>query len=154
MTEGLYRIVYFSRNRIAGSSDEIYRAVQDILSVARRKNAQLGITGALMFNSGCFIQTLEGMRTPLMELFQRIKLDQRHGGVSMLTCEPIAERSFGAWSMAFVGTKQSDGWRHAIAEESGDDPSRISGDAVSEFLHKLALREEQDMDSVAQRAFG
>ena len=155
MTKGLYRIVYFSRNRIAGSSDEIDQAVQGILTVARRKNAQLGITGALMFNSGCFLQTLEGIHAPLLELFQCIKLDRRHSAVSMLTFEPIAERAFGNWSMAFVGTKTSDLAQHgAIAEESGFDPSRMSSDAVSDFLHRLVLREEQGTNDAPQRAFG
>jgi hypothetical protein len=155
MSNDLYRIVYFSRNRIGGSPEEIDRAVQDILSVARRKNAQLGFTGALMFNSGCFLQILEGRHAPLLELFERIKRDERHSAVSMLTIEPIAERAFGNWSMAFVGTKESDLAQHgAIAEESGFDPSRMSSDAVSSFLHKLVLREEQQRDSQSQSAFG
>jgi hypothetical protein len=145
MSKGLHRIVYFSRNRIAGSSSEIDQAVRDILSVARRNNARLGITGALMFNSGCFVQILEGMHAPLTDLFQRIKLDQRHAAVSMLTCSPIAERAFGHWSMAFVGTNKSDlARRHAIGEESGFDPSRMTGDAVFEFLLRLVLNEEQE----------
>jgi hypothetical protein len=153
--KGLYRIVYFSRNRITGSRAKVDQSVLQILSVARRKNPKLGITGALMFNSGCFLQILEGMQAPLLGLFHRIKLDNRHGAVSMITFEPIAERSFGNWSMAFVGTKESDLAQHgAIAEESGFDPSRMSSDAVSSFLHKLVLREEQQRDSQSQSAFG
>ena len=155
MTNALYRLVYCSRNLIAGSPDEIDQAIQDILSVARLKNAQLGITGALMFNSGCFLQTLEGMHDPLMELFKHIERDNRHDEVSILTCEPIAERAFGNWSMAYVGTKESDLARHqSIAEESGFDPSKITGDAVFGFLHRLVLEGEQEMDCQPQRAFG
>jgi hypothetical protein len=101
MTNALYRLVYRSRNRIAGSSGDTDQAVQDILSVSRRNNARLGVTGALMFNSGCFLQTLEGMHDPLMELFKHIERDKRHDEVSILTCEPITERVFGNWSMAF-----------------------------------------------------
>jgi hypothetical protein len=144
----LYRLVYCSRNLIAGSSGDTDHAVQDILSVARRRNAQLGITGALMFNSGCFLQTLEGTRDPLMDLFAHIKRDKRHDEVSMLSCEPITERAFGNWSMAYVGTNERDLARHqSIAKETGYDPSRMSGDAVFEFLHRLVLEGEPETAS-------
>jgi hypothetical protein len=145
VTDDLYRLVYFSRNRIAGSHADIDLAVQDILSKARSKNAKLGITGALMFNSGCFIQTLEGPQWPVKDIFHRIKTDPRNGAVTVLSSGTISERSFAHWSMAFVGTDKSDLARHGgIAEESGFDPSRMSGDAVSEFLHRLLLKEEQE----------
>jgi hypothetical protein len=144
MTNALYRLVYCSRNRIAGSFADTDQAVQDILSVSRRNNARLGVTGALMFNSGCFLQILEGVHDPLLDLFKHIERDNRHDEVSILTCEPVTERFFGNWSMAFVGTKPSDvARRQSIAEESGYDPSKMSGDAVFKFLHRLALEGEQ-----------
>ena len=62
MTETLYRLVYFSRNLITGMPAEISAEIDSILASARRNNAPLGITGALIFNSGIFAQVLEGAR--------------------------------------------------------------------------------------------
>ncbi|WP_244594157.1 BLUF domain-containing protein [Rhodoblastus sphagnicola] len=161
MTNGLYRLIYFSRNRVGRSSEDFEQAVRNILSVARRKNAQAGVTGALMYNSGCFVQILEGERANVQKIYELVRRDERHSDVTLLGFEAVAERGFGHWSMAFVGAKESDLARHGvIAEESGFDPSRMSGQAIFEFLHRLAHEreekgeKEEEMDSESQQAFG
>ena len=56
-----------------------------------------------MFNSGCFAQVLEGPLGAVAATFERIQRDARHADVMVLDFRPVSERSFGAWSMAFVG---------------------------------------------------
>lgn len=139
----LHRLVYYSLNRIKGSADDVDRTLRDILAAARRNNPRLGVTGALMFNTSCFIQVLEGPRAALDQLFERLRRDQRHGKISMLTFEAAAERRFDQWSMAFVGARDSGGRLTAIALESGYDPSRLSGEATAGFLRGLMLAQER-----------
>ena len=140
MTQDLYRIVYYSRNRISGSA-AMGSEIRSILDASQRNNAPVGITGALMFNAGCFAQVLEGERTVLESTFERIQRDNRHGDVSLLAFEPIEERLFGAWSMGFFG--QRDGTQFAdIAASSGFDPSQASGNQVIDVLKRLAIEDE------------
>lgn len=143
MTESLYRLVYYSRNRITGSPDAVAEAIESILASSRRNNPRSGVTGALMFNSGCFAQVLEGPQAAVETVFERIQQDERHGEVSLLAFDPAPARAFAAWSMGFVGASVEDAARYgSIVESSGFDPAQMTGEALFEVLHRLALEEE------------
>ena len=143
MNSQLHRLVYYSRNRIVGGPAEVGREIRDILASSRKNNAPIGVTGALMFNAGCFGQVLEGKREVLESTFERIQRDTRHGDVSLLAFEPIEQRVFGAWSMGFVGARAEDEAAFAdVAEQSGFDPSLANGDQLLEALRAVALEEE------------
>lgn len=73
-----------------------------ILQIARGKNAQQSVTGMLLYTSGSFFQVLEGEEATLTELFTHIALDPRHKSVTKIIHEPIAQRSFGDWTMGFL----------------------------------------------------
>lgn len=144
MSEALHRLVYYSRNRIEGSPEEILASISGILASSRRNNARVAVSGALMFNSGCFAQVLEGPRAAIEQTFERIQQDPRHGDVSLLAFEPIAARNFEHWSMAFIGSEADDSIRFgSIAAESGFDPSRMTGEALLETLQRLVVEDEK-----------
>lgn len=142
MSESLYRLVYYSRNEVAGAG-ALQAAIPQILSTSQRNNSQAAVTGALLFNAGCFGQVLEGPRRAVEATFERIQRDGRHSDVSLLAFEPVGQRAFPNWSMSFVGA-QPDGQAHygSVADQSGFDPSRMSADALFQTLHRLALEEE------------
>ena len=73
-----------------------------ILAAARSKNAQLSVTGMLLYVQGSFFQVLEGEETTLMELFAVIAADPRHQNVTRIIQEPIAQRVFSDWAMGLV----------------------------------------------------
>jgi len=103
MTEALYRLVYVSQNAVAGGDAALQDEIEQILETSRRNNRAAGITGALMYNAGCFTQILEGDRAALNTLFERIQYDTRHGDVTVLEFSPVESRDFADWSMGFVG---------------------------------------------------
>jgi hypothetical protein len=143
MGNQLYQLVYYSRNQVPGSPDNLLGQVRNILAASRRNNAEAGITGALMFNAGCFAQVLEGRREVVEATFERIQRDDRHGEVSLLAFEPIEARQFGHWSMGFVGADPGNAASFAdVAAASGFDPSRASGSDVLRTLRDLALEDE------------
>jgi hypothetical protein len=143
MIEGIHRLIYYSRNNAAGSPETMAVTIQSILAAARRNNASVGVTGALMFNAGCFAQVLEGPKAAVEHTFERIQQDERHGDVSVLTFGPVADRSFDRWSMGFVGESVADAEQYGnIANQSGYDPSRMTGDALFATLQRL-MREEE-----------
>jgi hypothetical protein len=140
MSESIHRLVYYSHNRAAIAPEA---AIKQILEAARRNNPRVGVTGALMFNAGCFAQVLEGPKAAVEHTFERIQQDDRHGDVSVLAFCQVSERAFDGWSMAFVGGSIHDSQRYSgVAGESGYDPSRMTGDALFETLHRLVLEEE------------
>ena len=117
--------------------------IDEILAVSRRNNTAVGVTGALMFNAGCFAQVLEGPQAAVEATFERIQQDERHGDVSLLAFGPAEERAFETWSMGYVGTSAAARARFSdIAGVSGFDPSRLTGERLFETLHALALEEE------------
>ena len=143
MTEMLHRLVYYSRNRMAGEPEQLAQAIAAILAASRVNNARVGVTGALMFNAGCFAQVLEGPQAAVEDVFERIQQDERHGDVSLLAFQPVEARAFEAWSMGFVGTSAADAALYgSVAQDSGFDPARMTGEALFETLHRLALEEE------------
>jgi hypothetical protein len=143
MPEDLYRLVYYSRNAIVGDAEALATAITSILAKSQVNNQRVGVTGALMFNSGCFAQVLEGSQSAVEEVFERIQQDERHGDVSLLAFDPAPARAFEDWSMGFVGTSIDDAARYgALVQESGFDPARMTGEALFETLHRLALDEE------------
>jgi hypothetical protein len=139
----LHRLTYYSRNAMPGSPAEIAAGIQQILATSRRNNSRVDVTGALMFNSGCFAQILEGPRAGIEATFERIQRDPRHGAVVVLEYGPTPARAFSSWSMAFVGNNAKDARTFGeIGAASGFDPARISAESVFEALHRLVREEE------------
>lgn len=144
MSQAIYRLVYYSRNRVARSQGGMTTMMEQIVAASRRNNVRVDVTGALMFNAECFAQVLEGPKAAVEHTFERIQQDERHGDVSVLAFGPVAERAFDKWSMGFVGESRDDcGGYDSVAEESGYDPSGMTGDALFETLHRLMLEEER-----------
>lgn len=139
----LHRLIYCSRSRLTGGEAALEAEIRQILGTSRRNNARAGVTGALLFNAGCFGQVLEGPLPAVQATFERIQRDERHGEVTLLDFGPAERRGFAAWSMAFVGRSS----RHRdlfgdIAGTSGFDPGRLSGERLLALLTDFVLQEE------------
>ncbi|MGD0811417.1 MAG: BLUF domain-containing protein [Acidimicrobiales bacterium] len=91
----LWQVVYVS----AASPEFAPAELENILQVARRRNADLEITGMLLFADKSFLQVLEGERERLDQLFTQIQRDERHRRTLLLIREPIERRSFADWTM-------------------------------------------------------
>ncbi|MDB5643691.1 MAG: hypothetical protein JWN07_3008 [Hyphomicrobiales bacterium] len=143
MSEPLYQLVYYSRNKVSGQDDALEAQVDSILEASRRNNQAVGLTGALMFNSGCFAQVLEGPLDAIEATFERIQRDERHGDVSLLALDPIATRAFPNWAMGFVGHSTKNAKRfEQVGVRSGFDPQRLGAQKVHAILRDLTLDEE------------
>lgn len=133
----LDQLIYMSK---ASSPDA--KQVEAILKSARRKNRQLGITGVLVLFDDTFIQILEGPREAVSSLFNVIKKDKRHNEVMELSVQPIDERAFGDWAMAFV-EKTPEDIRELLRGESIDL-------ALDERLKKLSTSHQWIVDFLVQ----
>jgi len=135
MTNALYRLVYLSTNQITGKHAVIDEQLCGILETSRRNNMQAGVTGALMFNAGCFAQVLEGPHDAIQDTFERIQCDERHSDATVLLFEPSETRAFSNWAMAYVGKSMTSEQQFSIgSDESGFDFSVLDGDAIYRAL--------------------
>lgn len=98
----IYRILYCSRNRIEGSTEEINNEIASILALSRKNNAAAEITGALLFNGEAFAQVLEGERDTVERTYARIRFDERHSDIVVLEEAFQPERHFTNWAMAYA----------------------------------------------------
>ncbi len=143
MATKMYRLVYYSRNLVASGEAMFASNIDEILAKSRVNNERDGITGALLFNAGCFAQVLEGPLERVESAFERIQQDERHGDVSLLALDQIHHRPFPNWAIGFIGASDIHAKRFAaIGSSSGFDPSRLSGDEIHSLLKELAIEEE------------
>lgn len=75
------------------------QTVRHILTGSHRRNAALGISGALLSHAGFYMQVLEGERQVVHELYQRIRRDSRHFDARIAAVETLARRQFGGRPM-------------------------------------------------------
>jgi FAD-dependent sensor of blue light len=73
----------------------------ELLEQSRGANARIDVSGMLLHEAGNFFQVLEGRAAVVEALFAKICADDRHERPIKIMQEPIAERSFGDWTMAF-----------------------------------------------------
>ena len=94
----LSQLVYVSNRSSKCRQEEL----DMILDSCKRNNPSLNITGILLYSDSKFIQLVEGEAKTLMELYDKIKKDERHNNPMMISYGPIKEKSFPSWHM---GTK-------------------------------------------------
>jgi len=124
-TDPAFRLVYRSHSLVPGEGRR--GALASIFDVARAKNAELRVTGALLITDHYFVQALEGEEDRVRALFDRIRRDDRHDEVLVIEEEARADRVFGQWAMAQVSAAggadiplrtTEDGTLHPTAPES------------------------------------
>ncbi len=97
MAVAAHCLVYFSTSvRLFDQED-----INSILQQSCRHNAQVGITGVLLYMHGHIIQVLEGDKEAVSSLYGRIELDPRHTNVTCVLNQSIKERLFASWSMGY-----------------------------------------------------
>ena len=129
----LVRLMYASRAVPAVDQEELLA----ILRKSKADNPAAGITGLLCYSDGIFLQVLEGGRSPVNRLYNRIVADPRHTDVELLQYEEISERRFASWSMGQVNlARLNPSLLLKYSATATLDPYSVSG-AVS-----LALFEE------------
>jgi hypothetical protein len=103
----LIQCIYASRASATLGEAEIHA----LLERSRRNNVTQGITGMLLFIEGSFFQVLEGDSATVDRAYEAIARDPRHDRVTQIIREPIAQRSFGEWSMGFAALGRADAQR-------------------------------------------
>ncbi len=127
-----YQIIYSSESTMPMQSDDL----EELLERARAKNDKHGISGALVYADGMFLQILEGERADVQALMAKIVRDVRHESVSILREGEIASAKFASWKMAYVSAtpQQVAIWAGIGVAESRAETANDAG----EDIHRTA----------------
>ena len=130
----LVRLMYASRAVPAVDQDELLA----ILRKSKASNPAAGITGVLCFSEGIFLQVLEGGRSPVNRLYNRIVADPRHTDVELLAYDEIGERRFAGWSMGQVNmARLNRALLLKYSESATLDPYAVSGSVSMALFDEL-----------------
>ena len=124
----MYRLVYVS-TAVEGLGDG---DIETILNESQSNNDERYITGFLAHNGRFFMQALEGERSEVVDIYDRIVHDKRHFGVAQIIGEPIEQRAFPDWSMNY----------HRVDDEEGSSTMVIrNDDSVDALLNPSMPRD-------------
>ena len=148
----LYRLIYRSREVIAqvapdaSTESGLQRELHAIVSIARWRNKDDNLTGALLFTGGSFAQILEGRREVVERTFERVAMDHRHTDVTILSFTPTPQRSFPDWPMGFCCRPppgSAELFEHLSDTSILFSGARVTtGSDVLRFLEKLVHQED------------
>lgn len=111
--------------------------LQNILNTSIANNERLHITGCLIYHKGKFVQTLQGAKKHIFELYKEIEKDNRHHLVELIWEGPSDKVVFDGWHMAYYSPSE-----------------RTNAIALKEFeINLLILSSMHNEDSVSVRLF-
>ena len=102
--EQLSSLLYISRSTILPRNADA--SVTNIVAVSLARNVEHGVTGALLFTGQYFAQVLEGTDAMLDTIMASILRDERHRQILVVVRDPIAQRRFADWSLAYFGPSE------------------------------------------------
>lgn len=97
----LLRLVYASKTNFdsTGAEGDKNPVLAEILTQCRRNNEPRNICGVLCYGDGFFFQCLEGERSAVESLYDRLLNDTRHRDITLLSKRSVRQRMFRQWSM-------------------------------------------------------
>ncbi|WCP66018.1 BLUF domain-containing protein [Vibrio tubiashii] len=137
----LTRLIYASKISDGFNLD----TVETIVQSARENNQPLNVTGLLCFDRHFFLQCLEGSRTNVNHIYQRILNDKRHSDIIMLDYREISAREFSSWSMGYIpSTSLTAPINLRYSGDSEFNPYEMSGESA----YRLMLELKETLPSV------
>lgn len=119
------------------AAHDLERDLQCIAAASSRNNPSRGITGALVYDRGRFVQVVEGPEEAIALLVSRIRKDPRIADWKLLFDRPTLDRSMQAWSMQVLRTDTHDGLHQETLEAFRDQYVRAFRVDAEGFIRLL-----------------
>lgn len=134
------RMIYASR----ASEIFIPTDIVTILESSNRNNLPMDLTGVLFFQNGFFLQALEGPRSAVNQLYQRLLDDPRHDDVEVLSSTDISDdrRLFGQWTMKNVAPHLVSEQLKAYSNGKQFNPYLLNAEQAQTLLHVFAQADD------------
>lgn len=141
---GIFRVVFTSRNCIAGTDEGVIAEVGRLMSICRVNNPSCNLTGALLTNAAFFGQVLEGPPRDVETMFERIQCDTRHAHVSVIEAGPAPHRMFEGWMSAPAALGEEAAlYKEAFRRCRGLAPDLPAGTPSADLIADLTRRMAQ-----------
>lgn len=110
--------------------------IDKILEASNRKNGDKDITGVLLYSKTKFLQVLEGEKKEILDLYDKIKEDDRHKNVILISLKPISTRYFPSWQMGSkqIDTEQYEFLTNMTAAEQAKFKALLNGEQQNEAI--------------------
>jgi hypothetical protein len=136
----LSRVVFFTRNLAKESGSSQAEMVKAMLAACVKHDSASGITGAVLFDHRHFLQAIEGDRTLVSHQLRTIFKDERQGGLTLMSFEPIIKREFRGWTIGYAGHDEAlDRLYLTYGVLPEFDPSRLSEMNAVQLLRDSCL---------------
>ncbi len=136
-----FTVIYVSQSAHSFTNAEL----NTLSSKAASRNAELDITGLLLYSGKYFLQILEGDYNAVNTLFSQITSDTRHHSLIVLTGHPATERLFPKWSMGVVDLRLSEDHDAELYDRICTQSYPTVNDAAIEAL-KLFKRKQRHVN--------
>jgi hypothetical protein len=137
MTSSLKAAGYVSLSKIPPSGAG--QAILSIVEQARDRNWAEGVTGGLLYSGERFAQYIEGPSASIDAIMQAIRGDDRHEQIFTFFDEPVEERKFEDWSLAYNGHSSYVNKQIAQMPEAAPGPEFARRSlAVFNLIHRFA----------------
>ncbi|HAK33327.1 BLUF domain-containing protein [Acinetobacter radioresistens] len=130
-------------SKTTSPSDYLLMDLREILSEAQSFNALNSINGVLFYADQYFFQCLEGEREQVLDLFERIKEDQRHQEIIEFGVHPISEQNFDGWAMKFVRRNSEVSEFFQKLGHLHFSPTKLNHHNLNDFLHILTKARQE-----------
>lgn len=138
-------LLYVSDSRLELPDQEF--EIDRIVNWSRGRNAELDVTGALVFTERNFAQYLEGPEARIDTLMASIMRDPRHANVRIVFRRSSVERSFPTWALAYAGPSTFVAGHVLSVSEAAATPSALkSADRLVHLMRQFVdahLQEER-----------
>ncbi len=137
----LTRLIYASKVAADVNRDDL----DQIIESACKNNAELGVTGALVFSNKYFLQVLEGGRSEVNTVYHKILADKRHYEPTLLDYSEISQRMFHEWEMKlFLETNINRKTNIKYFSQENFDPYEISGKTAAKLLQDITSKDHME----------
>lgn len=112
--------------------------VDAIVDWSQRRNADLDVTGALVFTERNFAQYLEGPAEAVDDLMRSIGRDPRHRDIRPIFRRQQPQRLFDTWALAYAGPSTFVAGHVLSVVEAGEGPaSQKAADRLVAILRQF-----------------
>lgn len=93
-----YAVTYVS----TASESLTTQGISELLEFSKHSNNKNDITGILLFSEGNFFQIFEGRKTKVLELYKKIKADDRHRNIIEIIAKEINKEAYDNYEAGFI----------------------------------------------------
>ncbi len=113
-----------------------FNSIQKILTSASRYSTEHGLSGALIYDQHHFIHYIEGKRSSIALLRNKMESDENHSKIDTIIFEEIDKRRFSNWTMSYI---THDMYKKIIPSLKGFNPYTTDSKKLLDIIETIQM---------------